>query len=76
MLNLKKWWYLRNKEKGLKFPITSKEVQKVIAILFHTPQTRKRINEQLTEIINPLCPVLMKRVMDGIVEPEKEREVV
>jgi hypothetical protein len=30
----------------------------------------------LKETIKPLCPFLMKEVMDGIDEPEEEREVV
>lgn len=56
----------------VKLPIPSIEVQKAIVTIYHTLQARKRINEQLKDTIKPLCPILMKGVMDGIVEPEKE----
>lgn len=60
----------------VKLPIPSMEVQKAIVTIYHTLQTRKRINEQLKETIKPLCPILMKGVMDEIVEQEKEKEAV
>lgn len=59
----------------VKLPIPRMEVQKAIVTIYHTLQTRKRINEQLKDTIKPLCPILMKGVLDGIVEPGKEREV-
>ena len=60
----------------VKLPIPSMEIQKAIVTIYHTLQTRKRINEQLNDTIKPLCPILMKGVTDEIVEPEKEREAV
>lgn len=60
----------------VKLPIPSLEVQKAIVTIYHTLQIRKRINEQLKATIKSICPILMKGVMDEIVEQEKEREVV
>ncbi|MCB0734259.1 MAG: restriction endonuclease subunit S [Flavobacteriales bacterium] len=45
-------------------PIPSIEKQKAIVTIYHTLETRKRINEQLKESIKPLCPVLMKGVVE------------
>jgi len=53
----------------VKLPIPSIEKQEAIATIYHTLETRKRINEQLKESIKPLCPVLMK----GVVEHVKTR---
>lgn len=50
-------------------PIPSIEKQKAIVTIYHTLETRKRINEQLKESIKPLCPVLMKGVVESM---EKE----
>jgi len=50
----------------MKLPIPNIEKQKAIATIYHTLQTRKRINEQLKESIKPLCPVLMKGVVECI----------
>lgn len=52
----------------IKVPIPNIEVQKSIVTIFHALQTRKRINAQLKEMIKPLCPILMKGVMDKINE--------
>lgn len=53
----------------VKLPIPSIEKQEAIVTIYHTLETRKRINEQLKESIKPLCPVLMK----GVVEHVKTR---
>ena len=45
-------------------PIPSIEKQEAIVTIYHTLETRKRINEQLKESIKPLCPVLMKGVVE------------
>jgi len=45
-------------------PIPSIEKQNAIVTIFHTLETRKHINEQLEESIKPLCPVLMKGVVE------------
>jgi type I restriction enzyme S subunit len=50
----------------VKLPIPSIEKQEAIVTIYHTLETRKRINEQLKESIKPLCPVLMKGVMESM----------
>src|SRR5690554_2146259 len=50
----------------VKLPIPSIEKQEAIVTIYHTLETRKRINEQLKESIKPLCPVLMKKVVEGM----------
>src|SRR5699024_3550248 len=45
---------------NVKLPIPSIEKQKAIVTIYHTLETRKRINEQLQASVKPLCPVLMK----------------
>jgi len=50
----------------IKLPIPSIEKQEAIVTIYHTLETRKRINEQLKESIKPLCPVLMKGVVEGM----------
>lgn len=52
----------------IKLPIPDIEIQKSIVTIFHALQTRKRINEQLKDMIKPLCPILMKGVMDKVNE--------
>ena len=50
----------------VKLPVPSIEKQEAIVTIYHTLETRKRINEQLKESIKPLCPVLMKGVVEGM----------
>lgn len=50
----------------VKLPIPDIKVQEAIVTIYHTLETRKRINEQLKESIKPLCPVLMKGVVEGM----------
>lgn len=50
----------------IKIPVPSIEKQEAIVTIYHTLQTRKRINEQLKESIKPLCPVLMKGVLESM----------
>lgn len=50
----------------VKLPIPSIEKQEAIVTIYHTLETRKRINEQLKESIKPLCPVLMKGVVEDL----------
>ena len=50
----------------VRLPIPSIEKQEAIVTIYHTLETRKRINEQLKESIKPLCPVLMKGVVEGM----------
>lgn len=50
----------------IQIPIPEIKIQEAIVTIYHTLETRKRINEQLKNTIKPLCPVLMK----GVVESE------
>jgi type I restriction enzyme S subunit len=56
----------------VKVPIPDIKIQEAIVTIYHTLETRKRINEQLKNTIKPLCPVLMK----GVVESLKLEKVV
>lgn len=57
---------------NVKLPIPDIKIQEAIVTIYHTLETRKRINEQLKNTIKPLCPVLMK----GVVESMKIKELV
>jgi len=48
----------------IKLPIPKPEIQEAIVTIYHTLETRKRINNQLKDSIKPLCPVLMKGVVE------------
>ncbi len=50
----------------VKLPIPCIEKQEAIVTIYHTLETRKRINDQLKESIKPLCPVLMKGVVESM----------
>lgn len=52
--------------KEIQIPIPDIKVQEAIVTIYHTLETRKRINEQLKNTIKPLCPVLMKGVVDSM----------
>lgn len=49
----------------VKLPIPDIKVQEAIVTIYHTLETRKRINEQLKNAIKPLCPVLMRGVVES-----------
>jgi type I restriction enzyme S subunit len=51
---------------NVKLPIPDIKVQEAIVTIYHTLETRKRINEQLKNTIKPLCPVLMKGVLENL----------
>jgi type I restriction enzyme, S subunit len=53
---------------NVKLPIPDIKVQVAIITIYHTLETRKRINEQLKNTIKPLCPVLMRGVVESINE--------
>ncbi len=57
---------------NVKLPIPDIKTQEAIVTIYHTLETRKRINEQLKSSIKPLCPVLMR----GVVEEMEKAEVV
>lgn len=50
----------------IEIPVPDIEVQEAIVTIYHTLETRKRINEQLKESIKPLCPVLMRGVVESM----------
>ncbi len=56
---------------NIKLPIPDIKIQEAIVTIYHTLETRKRINEQLKASIKPLCPVLMR----GVVENQKEKVI-
>jgi type I restriction enzyme S subunit len=51
---------------NVKLPIPDIKVQEAIVTIYHTLETRKRINEQLKNTIKPLCPVLMRGVVESM----------
>lgn len=51
---------------NVKLPIPAIKIQEAIITIYHTLETRKRINEQLKNTIKPLCPVLMKGVAESM----------
>lgn len=50
----------------VKLPIPDIEVQKSIVAIHHVLELRKKLNEDLKNMITPLCPVLMKGVIDNL----------
>lgn len=51
---------------NVKLPIPDIKVQEAIVTIYHTLETRKRINLQLKNTIKPLCPVLMKGLVENM----------
>lgn len=51
---------------NVKLPIPDIKVQEAIVTIYHTLETRKRINDQLKNTIKPISPVLMKGVVEGM----------
>ena len=49
---------------NVKLPIPNIKIQEAIVTIYHALETRKRINEQLKNSIKPLCPVLMRGVVE------------
>ena len=75
------WYYCDSSVRGglewsrfldIKIPIPDIKIQQAIVTIYHTLETRKRINEQLKNSIKPLCPILMR----GVVEKMEKAEVV
>ena len=48
---------------NVRLPIPDIKTQEAIVTIYHTLETRKRINEQLKATIKPLCPVLIRGVV-------------
>ncbi|MES2376319.1 MAG: restriction endonuclease subunit S [Bacteroidota bacterium] len=57
---------------NVKIPLPDLKVQEAIVTIYHTLQTRKRINSQLIDMIKPLCPILIKGLTNEINETPKE----
>jgi type I restriction enzyme S subunit len=51
---------------NVNLPIPDIKVQEAIVTIYHTLEKRKRINEQLKNTIKPLCPVLMRGVVESM----------
>ena len=49
----------------VKLPIPDIKIQEAIVTIYHTLEARKRINEQLKASIKPICPVLMRGVVEN-----------
>lgn len=49
---------------NVKLPIPDIKIQEAIVTIYHTLETRKKINTQLKDSIKPLCPVLMRGVVE------------
>jgi type I restriction enzyme S subunit len=50
----------------VRLPIPDIEVQKSIVAIHYVLESRKKLNEDLKNMITPLCPVLMKGVVDAL----------
>ena len=57
---------------NVKLPIPDIKIQEAIVTIYHSLETRKRINEQLKNTIKPLCPVLMR----GVVENQSKMAII
>lgn len=57
----------------VKLPIPKPEVQEAIVTIYHTLEARKKINEQLKNSVQPLCPILMRGVVEKM---ENEESIV
>ena len=49
---------------NVKLPIPDIKIQEAIVTIYHTLETRKKINAQLKDSIKPLCPVLVRGVVE------------
>ncbi|MEA3495090.1 MAG: restriction endonuclease subunit S [Bacteroidota bacterium] len=52
----------------IKLPIPDIKIQEAIVTIYHTLETRKKINAQLKDSMKPLCPVLMCGVVENNLE--------
>jgi len=60
---------------NVKIPVPDIKIQEAIVTIYHTLESRKKINEQLKNSIKPLCPVLMRGVVEEM-ETVKEEVVL
>ena len=54
----------------IKIPIPDLKIQEAIVTIYHTLETRKRLNEELKAKTKPLCPVLMRGVIENNLKPQ------
>ena len=57
---------------NIELPIPSIEKQQAVVAIHHALETRKEINEKLKDAIRPLCPVLVRGVIQGLSQNEIE----
>jgi type I restriction enzyme S subunit len=55
----------------IKIPVPDIKIQEAIVTIYYTLETRKKINEQLKASIKPLCPVLMRGVVEELIMSDK-----
>jgi type I restriction enzyme S subunit len=53
----------------VQIPVPDIKIQEAIVTIYHTLETRKRLNEQLKGKIQPLCPILMRGVVEDSLKP-------
>ena len=61
---------------NIKLPIPDIKIQKAIVTIYHTLETRKKINEQLKSSVKPLCPVLMRGVIENSLAEPSEGQAI
>jgi len=61
---------------NVKLPIPDIKIQKAIVTIYHTLETRKKINEQLKSSVKPLCPVLMRGVIENSLAEPSEGQAI
>jgi type I restriction enzyme S subunit len=52
--------------KDIEIPVPDINTQEALVTIYHALETRKRINKQLKDTIKPLCPVLMRGVVERV----------
>jgi type I restriction enzyme S subunit len=57
---------------NVKLPIPPLEVQESIVAIHHTLETRKRLNTELKEQLQNLCPILMRGVVEKLAAEEND----
>lgn len=57
---------------NVKLPIPPLEVQESIVAIHHTLETRKRLNTELKEQLQNLCPILMRGVVEKLTAEEND----
>ncbi len=51
---------------GVKLPIPDIKIQEAIVTIYHTLETRKKLNKNLKSKIQPLCPILLRGVVENM----------